>query len=215
MSSPICCRSCRVKPWQKQFESRMSRPVTQDAGPAADALSGHVTENLENIAAFQLREAQKLGGSHRRLGFVGDIIGRPSYLLALITLIVCWMALNGTAARFGWPALDPPPFLWLQGFLTLVGVLTTTIVLIAQNRYARLDNSRGHLALQLNLLTEQKATKLIHLLEELRRDLPMVANRQDLEVEDLKQHTDTTQVLSAIESVVTGAPPRSPTSSIP
>jgi len=57
----------------------------------------------------------------------------------------------------------------------------------------------------LNLLTEQKVTKLIHLLEELRRDLPMVADRHDSEAFALQRHTDPAQVLSALETVVDGA----------
>ena len=173
---------------------------------APESLSGHIAENIENIAAFQLREQQKLGDSQRRLGSVGDIVGRPGYLLSLLSLIVVWIAANGLGPRFGWSSpLDPPPFAWLQGFLTLAGVVTATVVLIAQNRHARLDSQRGHLGLQLSLLTEQKVTKLIHLLEELRRDLPMVKDRHDSEAVALQQHTDTAQVLSALETVVSGA----------
>jgi len=190
--------------------------MTQNAGESAaaaeratgvpGALSGPITENIENIAAFQLREHQKLGESQRRIGSVGDIVGRPGYLLCLLSLVVLWIAANGLGPRLGWSSpLDPPPFSWLQGFLTLAGVLTATVVLIAQNRHARLDSQRGHLGLQLSLLTEQKVTKLIHLLEELRHDLPMVADRHDSEVVALQQHTDAAQVLSALETVVSGA----------
>jgi uncharacterized membrane protein len=178
---------------------------------APESLSGRINENIENIAAFQLREQEKLGESQRRLGSVGDIVGRPGYLLSLLSLILLWIAANGLGPRLGWASpIDPPPFAWLQGFLTLAGVVTTTVVLIAQNRHARLDSQRGHLGLQLNLLTEQKVTKLIHLLEELRHDLPMVEDRHDSEAVALQQHTDTAQVLSALETVVSGVKPAVP-----
>ncbi len=175
----------------------------------ADPLSEHITTNIESIAAHQVREEQKLGHAFRRLGSVGNIIGRPEYLVTLLGLMLLWVAGNEIARSLGWRVPDPPPFVWLQGFLTLVGVLTTTVVLIAHNRYARLDSTRDHLGLQLNLLTEQKVTKLIHLLEELRRDLPMVADRNDAVAVALQQHTDPAQVLSALEPVVTGMDPRS------
>jgi hypothetical protein len=45
-----------------------------------------------------------------------------------------------------------------------------TIVLIPQNR---------HLDLQISLLTERKVTKVIHLMEGLWRDMPMVKDRDD------------------------------------
>jgi uncharacterized membrane protein len=128
-----------------------------------------------------------------------------------LSLIVLWVVANGLGPYVGWSSpFDPPPFAWLQGFLTLVAVITTTVVLIAQNRYARIDSQRGHLGLQLNLLTEQKVTKLIHLIEELRRDLPMVEDRHDSEAVALQQHTDTAQVLSALETVVSHAEGTSP-----
>ena len=184
----------------------ISQPVPDAQRPSdmRESLSGLINENVESIAAMQLREQQKLGDSHRRLGSVGDIIGRPVYLFALLSLILLWLAANSLGHRVGWLPVDPPPFVWLQGFLTFASVVTTTVVLIAQNRHARLDSQRGHLGLQLSLLTEQKVTKLIHLLEELRRDLPMVEDRSDSEADALQQRTDTVQVLTALEPIVTG-----------
>ena len=179
-------------------------PDTQRPPDVRESLSGLINENVESIAAMQLREQQKLGDSHRRLGSVGDIIGRPVYLFTLLSLILLWLAANSLGHRVGWLPIDPPPFVWLQGFLTFASVVTTTVVLIAQNRHARLDSQRGHLGLQLSLLTEQKVTKLIHLLEELRRDLPMVEDRSDSEADALQQRTDTVQVLTALEPIVTG-----------
>ena len=44
-------------------------------------------------------------------------------------------------------------------------------------------------------------TKLIDLIEELRRDLPMVRNRLDPQAEVLRAVTDTAEVLSAIQGV--------------
>ena len=65
----------------------------------------------------------------------------------------------------------------------------------------RLEQQHAHLDLQVNLLTEQKVTKLIGLMEELRRDLPMVRNRHDAQAAALEQPADTAQVLSAISQV--------------
>jgi uncharacterized membrane protein len=183
------------------------RSAGAEASPSAapEGLSGYIIDNIENIASFQAREQQKLGDSRRRLGWVGDIVGRPAYLLSLLSMVALWIGANGLGPRIGWMSpLDPPPFAWLQGFLTLVGVITATVVVISQNRFARLDSQRGHLDLQVNLLTEQKVTKLIHLLEELRRDLPMVENRLDSDAVALQRHTNTAQVLSALETAVSG-----------
>jgi len=64
----------------------------------------------------------------------------------------------------GIEALRCAAFALLDGILSLVALITTTIVLIAQNRQAKLEQQHTHLALQVNLLTEQKVTKLIDLI---------------------------------------------------
>jgi uncharacterized membrane protein len=55
------------------------------------------------------------------------------------------------------------------------------------------------LELQVNILTEQKTTTLIRLLEELRRDLPMVRDRHDPDAATLQVPTDAKQILTALE----------------
>jgi uncharacterized membrane protein len=177
-------------------------PPLPDTGQA-ETLSEQVSNNIRSIAAFQEREHGKLGESERRLDRVGDVIGRPLYLAGLLSLVVLWIGANLLARHFGAVPLDQPPFPALQGVLTFAALLTTTIVLIAQNRLTRIETQRSQLDLQVNLLTEQKVTKLIHLLEELRRDLPMVKDRHDPEAAALQQRTDTAQVLVALEDVGT------------
>src|ERR1039458_9179746 len=83
--------------------------------------------------------------------------------------------------------------------LRLATFFTTTVVLITQNRQTRLEARRLNLDLQLNLVTEQKTTKLIHLIEELRHDLPMVHDRHDAVAAAMQTPTDATQVLNALE----------------
>jgi uncharacterized membrane protein len=178
-------------------------PPSSDAsvrfGP--DTLSEQVNDNIDSIVAFQEREQEKLGGSERRLAHVSDLIGQPLYLISLLSFVALWTSGNLVVRLLGLASFDPPPFLWLQGILTLGALLTTTVILITQNRQARIENQRAHLDLQVNLLTEQKVTKLIHLLEELRRDLPMVKDRHDPEAASLQQRTDTAQMLSALANV--------------
>jgi uncharacterized membrane protein len=99
----------------------------------------------------------------------------------------------------GLPRFEPPPFPWLNGILTLTALLTTTIVLISQGRQSAIAEQRAHLDLQINLLTEQKVTKLIHLMEELRADLPGVGTRHDPHVSRLKKPADPAPLASALK----------------
>ncbi len=121
--------------------------------------------------------------------------------MVLVLLVVAgWITFNLASASFGIEPFDPPPFQWLQGLLTFTALLTATVVLIAQRREAKLSEQRAHLDLQINILTEHKVTKLMHLLEELRGDFPSAPDRSDRHVAELKKPTDAVQVMSALKS---------------
>jgi uncharacterized membrane protein len=66
---------------------------------------------------------------------------------------------------------------------------------------AKVENRRTHLDLQVSLLTEQHVTRVIPLLGELRRDLPVVRSRHDPQAASLQARTDTAKVLSALKEV--------------
>jgi uncharacterized membrane protein len=129
------------------------------------------------------------------------MIARPAYLMGILVFSVAWMGFNLICPRYGVTPFDPPPFQWLEMLVSFVALVTTTVVLIAQNRQARFEQQRAHLDLQVNLLTEQKVTKVIHLLEELRRDLPMVKDRHDPQATLMQERADTAQLASALDEV--------------
>ena len=120
--------------------------------------------------------------------------------MGIVAFAVLWIGANLFADELGREGFDEPPFFWLQGIITFNAFLTTTTVLIRQNRMAHLADQHTHLDLQLSLLTENKTSKVISLLEELRRDMPHVANRADPEAESLDKPTDPAAVLGAIEN---------------
>lgn len=102
----------------------------------------------------------------------------------------------------GKTSLDPPPFSWLQGVIGLGALLMTTMVLITQNRQEKHTEQRRHLDLQVSLLVEQKVTKVIALVEELRRDLPSIRNRHDPQAEAMQNAIDPHAVLDALDDML-------------
>jgi len=180
----------------------MNTPHAQFAPPGetpVDSVPEHISQNIDSILAFYRREEQKISDSQRLLETVGGFMGRPSYLASVLGFVALWVLANALCELLALQPLDPPPFFWLQGVVSLGALLTTTVVLITQNREAKLEKQRLELELQVNLLTEQKTAKLIRLLEELRRDLPMVKDRHDPEAAALQKPTDPGEVLAALE----------------
>jgi uncharacterized membrane protein len=172
----------------------------QIAAPALEeALSEPIVRNISDIIELENRELESTTGAQRWLENASRRIARPAYLIGLLLFVAAWILLNSYAGVLEIPPLDPPPFYWLQGLVTLTALLTTTVVLIGQARQSRLAEQRAHLDLQINLLTEQKVTKLIHLFEELRTDLPGVQQRHDPHVSQLKRPTDAAQLATALK----------------
>jgi uncharacterized membrane protein len=162
-------------------------------------LPGNVANNIETIARLRDRAAHGMGVHQRMVEAVARRVGRPRTVYTLVGVVAVWVAYNELAPRLGWRVVDAPPFLWLQGAVALFAALTTTLVLVAQTRQREEQDQRAHLELQLNLLSEQKATKIVALLEELRRDLPDVRDRRDPVAEAMQQEIDPHAVHSAIQ----------------
>jgi uncharacterized membrane protein len=137
--------------------------------------------------------------SQRVLELIGDALGSPCGLGAVIALAVLWIVADVLARHFGFAALDPPPFSLLQGFIGLGALFTAIVVLVKQSRLAKMEGRRADLELHVNLLTEQKAAKLIHLMEELCRDLPMIKDRHDAVAETLQLPTDPESVIVPLD----------------
>lgn len=138
---------------------------------------------------------------HQRLAErIASRVGRPAMMYAFAGGVIAWIGYNCLAPRMAWRTLDPPPFAWLQGAITLFAAFTTTLVLVAQTRQRVVDDQRAHLELQINLLAEQKTTKIIALLEELRRDLPDVRDRDDPVADAMQEELDPCAVHSALDA---------------
>ncbi len=167
---------------------------------APRSLSDHIADNVKSVAALERRDDEMTSGSQRLVERISRILGRPAYLFGMLNFIAVWVAIN-TLRPFGISPFDPPPFAILDGMLTFSALVTTTIVLIAQNRQTKRETQHRHLDLQVSLLTEQKVTKLIHLIEELRRDLPMAKDRDDPHAAALQETADTATVVSAMDEV--------------
>ena len=157
------------------------------------------SQNIETVLDFYTREEQKISRSQRILERISNLVGQPVFLGFILVFVALWMVANAVLRRLGIAEFDPAPFSWLQGIVGLGALLTATVVLTKQNRVAKLAEQRAHLDLKVTLLIEQKAAKLIDLLEELRRDLPNVSNRHDPEAAALQQSMNPDLVLATLD----------------
>ena len=182
-----------------------TKPVAPPASPPAPRETpvaserDQISQNIDAVQDFYSREEHKISRSQRNLERLSNLIGQPTFVGIILLFVALWMLANVGLHLLGIAEFDPAPFFWLQGIVGLGALITTTVVLTKQNRLARLAEQRAHLDLKVTLLTEQKAAKLIDLLEELRRDLPNVKNRVDPEATALQQSMNPDRVLAALD----------------
>ena len=158
-----------------------------------------ISQNIAAVLEFYTREEQKISTSQRILERVSGFVGQPVFLGIILIFVTVWVLANIGLRALDMAQFDPAPFFWLQGIVGLGALLTATAVLTKQNRLAKLAELRAHLDLKVTLLTEQKAAKLIDLLEELRRDMPDVKNRHDSDAVALQQSMNPDLVLAALD----------------
>lgn len=173
--------------------------------PRETAQLAQVAEHAVTIASIRSRGESKRSSPQRHVEAFTAAIGRPSTIAILLALIGVWVAWNAYEELSGLHAIDPPPFFWLQGAVSLYAALISTFVLATQNREKRHAEQRAYLELQVNLRAEQKTAKIIELLEELRRDMPSVRDRVDLQADAMQLPIDTNAVLDVLDGTIDGA----------
>lgn len=158
-----------------------------------------ISQNIHAVMDFYARDDEKISYWQRLAERISGVIGQPAFLGFILVMVVLWIVADLWLKALGYTEFDPAPFFWLQGLVGLAGLFTTTVVLIRQNRLTKLEEQRAHLDLKVTLLTEQKAAKMIDLLEELRRDMPNVRNRKDPEAAALQHSMNPDLVLAALD----------------
>lgn len=167
--------------------------------PASAALPSSTKENLELLSVFKDGEEAQISGLQLAIERISRFLGSPAYFAFTVAFIALWIAVNTFGLRHGWRHIDAPPFFWLQGWISSNALLLTVAVLIRQNRMAQVAEHRSHLDLQINLLTEQKVTKILQIIDELRRDLTALRGRPDAEVTEMTKPADAHALMHAIK----------------
>jgi len=174
----------------------MSNP--ESLGSGESSLPDHVETTIRAIADLQARHQRRSTPSQRAFTIIAGVVARPRFIGVVTLAILVWTSVNLAAGRLGLRPWDPPPFNWLQGIVSVAALYTTVVILIAQKREDELSTLREQLTLELAILSEQKSAKTIQLLETLRRDMPSVPNRVDLEASAMSESADPISVADAL-----------------
>jgi uncharacterized membrane protein len=163
---------------------------------SAPILPAHINETIKGIAELHAQHLRQATPVQRVVDRSVKLVGRPQFVATLTGIVLIWICGNIGLGRH---AFDRPPFQMLQDVGELVGLYITILILITQRRENELTELREQLTLELAILCEQKNAKIIQLLEELRRDSPLIEDRDDAEAAALSVPADPQAVLEAIK----------------
>jgi uncharacterized membrane protein len=170
--------------------------------PGDRHLPSHVEEAVRAVASMHVVHEREATQADRAIDRLTSAVGRPSFFVAVVVAMTGWVS---AALLFGkdWP--DAFPFPLLNLLVSCVAICIAILILVTQRRADRLVQRRQQLALEVSLLAEDKTSKIIDLIEELRRDLPNVHNRVDLEAMEMASKPDHETVMDIIEERTTPA----------
>lgn len=130
----------------------------------------------------------------RVLNAVAQIAGSTPFVVTHALWFTAWITVN--LSRF---TFDPYPFAMLELIVVLEAVLLTSIVLLTQNHMTRLADRRAALDLQINLLSEQELTAMLHMLHGLCARLGVHIDIKDERVQQLLAETDVHKIAAALD----------------
>lgn len=145
--------------------------------------------NIDTIVRLEAEQEDRLSGTDRISEAIGKFAGTNTFVLVQIAWVTAYIVIN-IGLLEALPTFDPFPFAFLATILALEAVLLTAFVLKRQNRMSLRADQRGHLDLQINLLAEKEATKVIQLLQRLSRHLGIEEQVTDGEARELGKDTE-------------------------
>lgn len=160
--------------------------------------SYHIDETISTIAKLRAEHKENATALQRVVDHMAKLFSRPWFIGAISVVVAGWIGLNLISATLGHQPIDPPPFAWLEGAISLTSLYMVILILASQKREDQLAHHREMLILELSILSEQKIAKVIQLLEESRRDNPILRDRLDPEAETMGRAANTQSVLNAI-----------------
>jgi uncharacterized membrane protein len=155
-----------------------------------------IGENIQTIADLHKHAERSVSPQQRVIENVTDFLGQPRFLFIILVVVTLWIVVNILLPTFGLQNFDPPPFTWLVAVLTLGALLQATPDLITQNRQDVTTERNRQLDLQISLLLDEKMSKLITMVDELRQAHP------DPQVEALKKTVDPHRSLETLDQLL-------------
>lgn len=177
----------KTSPKQKQTEAQLEKSEN-----SSRRLARSLKVEFDSRRSFLERIADQLTTTFGTMGFL---------VLNLIWFAI-WIPIN-LGLIPGIQPFDPYPFGFLTMTVSLEAIVLAIIVLISQNRASKIDDLRQEVMMQLNILTEEELTKMMHMLTMLleKHDIDI---SEDVELQSMLEPTNVEKIEQALEEEING-----------
>jgi uncharacterized membrane protein len=163
-----------------------------------------VSESVEKVIGIENEAAQPRSRSEVLTDLLAGFIGTISFVVFQILAFAGWVVVNAGAIP-GIVPFDPFPYPLLASITSLEAVLIAAFVLMKQNRIGIIADRRDHLDLQVNLLTERRATQVIRMLNRLSAHFG-VEQPRDTDSQELERRVAVEHLVEEVHSRLPGDP---------
>jgi uncharacterized membrane protein len=154
-------------------------------------------ENIRAIVQLQNKAAERRGLWEQVTDAVAEFAGRELTIALHLLVLGFWIVVNS-----GWTSIkpfDPFPFTMLSNIAGIEAIFLTLFILASQKRLTADADRRAHLDLQVNLLSEQEMTLVLHMLREICEHLGLRGTVDSEKFKELARRTDVSQLAEQVE----------------
>ncbi len=163
--------------------------------PAREKLhiSNFLNKSLHSYTEFEEKWV------HVLVKFLTKYLGTLKFLAVIIIFILLWIMIN-LGAVAGIPTFDPYPFHKFIIITESFAVVLAIIVLISQNREAKINEVRQQMDFEINVRAENEITKILHMIEEIHTELEIT--KVDKELEQMKEKIIISDIKETVEQMI-------------
>ncbi|MEO8048801.1 MAG: DUF1003 domain-containing protein [Acidobacteriota bacterium] len=175
----------------------MSSKIHSSLAPQAESADAQSKRNIQAVSQLEFQALERRSRGEKISDTIVYLGGRMWVIVLHAIWFGTWVVWN-LSQKPGLKAFDPFPFPALATAVSLEAIFLSLFILVSQNRASRRADERAHLDLQVNLLAEREATKVLHLVKALCVRLE-IKEASDMEVTQLLKETQPADIASQLE----------------
>jgi uncharacterized membrane protein len=169
-----------------------------EPGPNGREYWRRLRRQKEQILNVRAEAARRRTPLERMLASTARSLAHPLFFAGEVVFHLAWVALNALLLP-GPLRWDPFPFPLMTGLASLQALLIGLLILMYEERSARVQEVREETELQVNLHAERETTKLLRMMAEVHRALGIPSREHDAELSQMERPLDPARLRSTTE----------------